>query len=328
MQWSRSFGGNSSDYCVSVQQTSDSGFVLAGFTMSFGNGNMDFWMVKTDANGDSLWSRTFGGTDHDYCETILQTVDDGYLLAGETRSVGAGEDDFWIVKTDANGDSLWSRTFGGSSRDFCFAAKQTIDGGYVLAGDSWSFGAGDFDVWMVKTDEFGDSLWSCTFGDELLDYSVAIDVNTDGGYLLAGGTRSYGAGNTDFWVVKTEPDPCFSSTPTAPADVAIINEGIDIRLLWSPVTLNVNNCPLDNIYTYLIWHSSEDNGDFEFHGFTSDTVYVHTGVSAFETKQFYEIQAYNGSPLLLSQIPKHKLLSRTERNEIFDQRTENSRSMH
>jgi hypothetical protein len=124
---------------------------MAGGTKSLGAGNMDFWLMKTDANGDSLWSRTFGGVNYDLCRYVRQVSDGGYILAGPTASFGAGSTDFWLVRTDVNGDSLWSRTFGGSGSDECVSVQPTADGGYIMAGSTNSFGAGSFDFWLVKT---------------------------------------------------------------------------------------------------------------------------------------------------------------------------------
>ncbi len=201
--WSNTFGGSSSEYCNSVQQTSDGGYMLGGHTYSFGAGNHDFWLVKTDVNGDSLWSHTFGGTSIDRCYSAQQTTDGGYILGGETWSFGAGEADLWLVKTDANGDSLWSCTFGGSDEEYCLSVQQTADGGYILGGKINSE-PGNPDFWLVKTDANGDSLWSCTYGGSGAEYCWSVQQTTDGGYILGGFTDSYGAGNSDVWLVKTD----------------------------------------------------------------------------------------------------------------------------
>jgi len=215
--WSRAFGGANTDVCNSVQQTSDGGYFLAGSTYSFGSGLTDFWLVKTDAQGDSLRSRTFGGSDFEWCTSVQQTSDSGYVLAGHTRSFGAGNYDLWLVKTDANGDSLWSRTFGGSSNDYCSSVQQTSDGGYVLAGYTYSFGAGDYDFWLVKTDAQGDSLWSRTYGGTWEDCCWSFQQTSDGGYVLAGRTSSFGAGISDFWLVKTGPELGIGEKPNPTA---------------------------------------------------------------------------------------------------------------
>jgi hypothetical protein len=201
--WTRTFGGSSSDYCRSVQQTSDGGYILGGWTQSYGAGSRDFWLVKTDSNGDSLWSRTFGGSSQDECNSVQQTTDGGYVLGGRTDSYGAGGRDFWLVKTDSNGDTLWTRTYGGSSSEWCRSVQQTADDGYILGGDTDSYGVGDRDFWLVKVNANGNTLWTRTFGGSDYDGCLSVQQTTDGGYILGGRTWSYGAGLRDFWLVKT-----------------------------------------------------------------------------------------------------------------------------
>jgi hypothetical protein len=187
-------------------QTNDGGYLLAGRTYSFGAGEDDFWLVKTDANGDSLWSQTYGGFDYEECYSIQQTTDGGYILGGVTRSFGAGDFNFWLVKTDAVGTEEWSRPYGGSNMDFCHSVQQTSDGGFVLAGNTESYGAGGWDYWLVKTNAVGDELWSRTFGGSGYDWCNSVQQRADGGYVLSGNTESYGAGTYDFWLIRTNTD--------------------------------------------------------------------------------------------------------------------------
>jgi hypothetical protein len=193
--WTRTFGGAGEDACYSMQQTTDGGYILAGYTSSFGS---NAWLVKTDENGDSIWSQTYSG---DF-RSVQQTLDGGYVLAG-VRSL-AGNCDFLLTKTDANGNQIWSRTFGGSGYDDCYSVQQTSDGGFILAGHTKSFGAGRNDFWMVKTNLNGDSLWSRTFGGTWEEVCYSVQQTTDGGYMLAGYTRSFGWACPNLWLVKTD----------------------------------------------------------------------------------------------------------------------------
>jgi len=210
-QWNKTFHGNycdSYDIANSVQQTSDGGYILAGYKLSDA-GTWDFWLVKTDPDGNEQWNKTFGGWwGFDSAYSIQQTSDGGYILAGDTKSLDADDHnhDFWLVKTDPDGNEQWNKTFGGPYDDFAYSVQQTPNGGYILAGQTISFGAGGYDFWLVKTDPDGNERWNKTFGGTYHDVARSIKQTSDGGYILAGHTISYGAGNGDFWLVKTDPD--------------------------------------------------------------------------------------------------------------------------
>ena len=122
--------------------------------MSFGAGRSDFWLVKTNATGHVEWNQTYGGTNGNVGRSMVQTDDGGYIIAGYSSS-GAVDVDVWLVKADANGTLQWSRTYSGTTDDYGWSVMQTDDGGYIIAGETWSFGEGDSDFWVIKTDEFG-----------------------------------------------------------------------------------------------------------------------------------------------------------------------------
>jgi len=201
--WSKTFGGAGNDNGWSVHETTD-GFVLAGFTNSSGNGNHDFYLVKTDPEGELAWSRTFGGEDRDRCWSLALTADGGYVLAGETRSFGEGEEDFYLVKTDAGGEVQWTRSYGGKKSDRCFAVVQAADGGYVLAGQTYSEGAGDRDAYILKTSPAGELEWSQTFGGEASDVAHSVVATTDGDFLVTGYTTSFATAGDDPYLVRID----------------------------------------------------------------------------------------------------------------------------
>jgi hypothetical protein len=204
--WEKTFGGSDWDVGNSVQQTSDGGFILVGTTLSFGAGEADVWLIKTDADGNKLWEKTFGGSDRDVGNSVQQTSDGGFILVGETASFGAGEDDVWLIKTDADGNKLWEKTFGGSGWDDGWSVQQTSDGGFIIVGATASFGAGGFDVWLIKTDADGNKLWEKTFGGDNLDVGLSVQQTSDGGFIIVGETWSFGAGWADVWLIKTDAD--------------------------------------------------------------------------------------------------------------------------
>ncbi|NPA41170.1 MAG: hypothetical protein GXO18_02745, partial [Aquificae bacterium] len=204
IQWAKVYGGGSSDGAYSIQQTSDGGYVVAGWTSSFGAGLADIWVLKLDANGDVQWQKTYGGSDSDGAYSIQQTSDGGYVVAGWTWSFGAGSADFWVLKLDANGDVQWQKTYGGGDSDEAYSIQQTSDGGYVVAGRTWSFGTGLTDIWVLKLDANGDVQWRKTYGDSGPNEAYSIQQTSDGGYVVAGVTLSFGTGSADFWVLKLD----------------------------------------------------------------------------------------------------------------------------
>jgi len=186
--WTATFGGNSDDYGQSVQQTSDGGYILGGYTNSFGAGNWDMYLVKTDSLGIMEWDTTFGGSSIDRCHSVQQTSDGGYILGGYTMSFG---NDMYLVKTDSQGHLEWQQTFGGNQTDHCRSVQQTSDGGYILGGYTLSFGAGVYDMYLVKTDPTGNLEWQQSFGGYSNDYGRSVQQTSDGGYILGGYTGSF-----------------------------------------------------------------------------------------------------------------------------------------
>jgi uncharacterized delta-60 repeat protein len=203
--WDHTFGGGSNDSARAVQQTSDGGYILAGSTDSYGAGMSDAWLIKTDADGNKVWDNTFGGTLNDEAYAVQQTSDGGYILAGTTESYGAGVIDAWLIKTDADGNKDWDYTFGGSNNDYAKGVRQTSDGGYIIAGSTYSYGAGMSDAWLIRTDTDGSKIWDYTFGGEYTDDACAVQQTSDGGYILAGSIGD-ASGYSDIWLIKADAD--------------------------------------------------------------------------------------------------------------------------
>ncbi|MFW9917256.1 MAG: hypothetical protein ACFFGZ_16750 [Candidatus Thorarchaeota archaeon] len=198
MEWNRTFGGIEGDSASSLIRTTDGGFVLAGETDSYGTGNFDFWLVKTNSSGYAEWNSTFGGAEWDVANSVIQTADGGYALAGHS---GYPDPNFWLVKTDASGQHEWNSTIvGGIKWDGANSVIQTADGGFALAGYNGSFPEGD--MWLVKTDASGQHVWNTTFGGPEWERADSVIQTADGGFALAGETGTDPL--SDFWLVKTD----------------------------------------------------------------------------------------------------------------------------
>ena len=238
LEWAKTYGGTGDDWASSVQQTSDGGYILAGRTRSFGAGNFDVFLIKTDADGNLEWAKTYGGTGDDLAYSVQQTSDGGYIVAGETRSFGAGNNDVFLIKTDADGNVQWAKTYGGTGNDVGWAVQQTSDGGYIVAGETRSFGAGLSDVFLVKTDASGNIIWAKTYGGTGNDLAYSVRQTSDGGYIVAGLTRSYGVGGEDIFLIKTDANGNISSS----CDI-VRNANPTVNTV-SPTVNTVNTPPL------------------------------------------------------------------------------------
>ncbi|MBU1650838.1 hypothetical protein KKA00_01345, partial [bacterium] len=164
--WTQTFGGSLDDCGRSVQQTTDGGYIIVGSTDSFGTGyNSDVYLIKTDGLGNERWSRTYGGDNSDYGYCVQQITDGGYIITGMTQIGGSyWGPDVYLVKADVLGNELWYRTFGGTDADWGYSVQQTFDGGYIIVGHTESFGAGNEDIYLIKTNYLGAEDWSHTFG--------------------------------------------------------------------------------------------------------------------------------------------------------------------
>ncbi|MEP7169045.1 MAG: T9SS type A sorting domain-containing protein [Bacteroidota bacterium] len=244
-QWDKRFGGTSGEVILSFQQTADKGYFLAGWSVSGiggdktqplwgGPGDVDYWIVKIDSLGNKQWDKDFGGTSQDLLFTSQQTADKGYILGGPSSSGVSGDKtqplwdtcatcykyDYWIVKIDSLGNKEWDKDFGGTALDVLYSLQQTMDGGYILGGYSYSDSSGDktqpswgyADYWIVKTDSLGNKQWDKRFGGASNDWLESIKQTPDGGYILAGNSYSDSSGDktqnskgySDYWIIKTD----------------------------------------------------------------------------------------------------------------------------
>lgn len=203
--WIQSFGGADAEGGRCVSETTDGGFIIAGYTYSFGAGNSDVYLIKTDADGNELWSNTFGGTGWEYGNSVCQSADGGFIVAGYTTSLGAGSKDVYLIKTDAEGNELWSTTFGGAGVDIGMSVCETSDDHLLICGYTESYGAGENNVYLIKADAFGDTIWTQTYGGDGPETMDEVHETSDGNYIMVGASGSYSE-NYDAYLIKTDSD--------------------------------------------------------------------------------------------------------------------------
>jgi hypothetical protein len=202
LAWEQTYGGPETDYCYSVHPTTEEYIYVKGFTESSGAGQMDLYLVKTDSLGNELWHRAYGGPLMEYsCHKTFQNQGNSIILAGYTESFSIGHFDFYLVKTDLDGNELWSHNYGTVNNDQCYGVTQTNDGGYIMVG--YTYGTNEHDVYVIKVDSMGVEEWSQIYGYSDSELCYHAQQTSDGGYIFAGYTRSLGYAD-DGYLLKTD----------------------------------------------------------------------------------------------------------------------------
>jgi hypothetical protein len=186
----------------SVKQTSDRGYILTGDIIA--GAYFDIILVRTDSLGDTLWTKSYGGGFWDKGYAVCITDDHGFIITGQW-GMSSNNNDICIIKTDSSGIADWIRVYGGPSWDCGHAVQQTSDGGYIVAGYRYASG-NQADLWLIKTDAIGDTLWTRIYGGLADDEAFSLQLTSDNGYVIAGCTASFGEGANDVWLLKMEPD--------------------------------------------------------------------------------------------------------------------------
>jgi len=209
--WQETFGNIYYDRIGSIQQTSEGGYIIAGTLCRYHGNYCYIWLIKLDDEGKVSWEKSYGGEEKsyyllgEYASSIQQTSEGGYIVAGSTDSFGVDSRDIWILKLDGEGNVSWQKTYGGNSNDDVRSIQQTSDGGYIVAGDTYSFGSGFSDIWTLKLDSVGNVFWQKTYGGSYHDSIRYIYQNSDGDYIMAGSINPFGPaylGNT--WLIKID----------------------------------------------------------------------------------------------------------------------------
>ncbi len=202
----KTYGGVAQQMGKSVQQTTDGGYIVVGWSNNNQSLVHNIYAIKTDENGDTVWTRTYGGEDYEEGTSVQQTYDGGYIIVGFTQSFSITPiPDVYLIKTNTDGDTLWTKTIGGIQDDRGFSVQQTLDSGYVIAGETWRSFVGPRLAYLIKTDKNGDTLWTKTYEGkgEATAYSVQQTIDT--GFILVGMTL-YRFNTTDrihVFLVKT-----------------------------------------------------------------------------------------------------------------------------
>ncbi len=206
--WEKAYGGSGNEFGRDVIATPDGGYALLGYSGSFGAGIENVYLVRTDANGDTLWTKTYGGTVRNHGFAMDINTDGGFIITGYTNSTGAGSDDVYLIRTDLNGDTLWTKTYGANRVDRGYAVRQTNSGGFIVAGYTNSFSPNpanpNYDIYLLNVDANGDTLWTKRWGGINNDRGYAVQQTTDNGFIVVGYANSFGAGQSDVYIIKTD----------------------------------------------------------------------------------------------------------------------------
>jgi uncharacterized delta-60 repeat protein len=313
IQWAKTYRRTLDNYAYSVQQTSDGGYIVAGRTLSSSASSWDVFLIKTDTGGNIRWAKTYGSWGDVYAYSVQQTSDGGYIVAGYTNSFGADSVDILLIKTDANGNIIWTKTYGGTNYDYAYSVQQTSDGGYIVAGSTDSFGADSVDILLIKTNANGNIQWAKTYGGTRNDYAYSVQQTSDGGYIVAGYTNSFGAGGYDIFLIKTDANGDIGScsmvrirnvTPT----VGTVSPTVDAPYFFSgPPTLLFNSVSSDVSQTLTVNEPcplSDDNelGISESCQPASGLITPYKGGIKVSRSGEFEVKVYNVSGVMVKSI--------------------------
>jgi predicted secreted protein len=217
IQWQKTYGGAGDDGCASVREIQKAGYIVCGHTESFGAGGSDLWILKLGGDGKVVWQKTCGGSGDERGASIQQTRDGGYIAGAASASFVAGSSALWVLKLASNGNAQWQKAYTNSGDSYGCMIRQTLDDGYIVAGDTSYCGAGGSDALVLKLASDGKIQWQKTYGGQADDFGRLLAQATDGGYVVGGDTHSFGAGSPNAWVAYIGKDGKIPGCPAVRA---------------------------------------------------------------------------------------------------------------
>ena len=290
--WNKTYGGPRNESCYSLQKTSDDCYVVTGKTKVVEPDNFDVLLMKIDDDGNELWNKTYGGEEFDAGWWVEPTLDDGLIIVGITYSKGIGEGDIWVIKTNAAGDIIWDETYGGPHYESAEEVLVLADGTFIIVGYTESYGSGDRDLWIFKIDSNGDLIWEKIYGGNLDDEGWSIESCEYNSYFIFGRTYSFGAGNQDFWLIKTDDNGEIILNRTFGGE--FFDEARRIQKTDNGNFLLIGSTESFNAYQSDYWLIAIDNNGYEMWDFligfqdfeigydvqkTDDSGYILTGIT-------------------------------------------------
>jgi len=239
--WTKTYEEKSANTGISVIQLIDGGYFIVGQTLLPGQmSTSDCYFVRTNVSGDTIWTKTFGGADYDGAFEINKVAGGNIIISGTTKSYGQGGYDIFLSMVNTSGDEIWMKTYGGVDDDYGGMFSPSNDGGYIITGYTKSFGAGNQDMYLIKTNNSGDTLWTKTFGGNDNEWGGSVKQTSDNGFVVVGNTNSYGNGY-DVYFVKT-------NSAGISGFARIINENIECKVFPNPCFgfLNIESNITDN----------------------------------------------------------------------------------
>lgn len=271
--WSKKFGKMNGNAGNKTLQTIDNRLIICGSTFNIGlNNTRDVYVIKADISGDTIWTKTYGGADDDQAFSACLSSDNCHIISGSTKSFGHGGFDMFLMKLDTAGNELWFKTYGGIADDWGGMVQPTNDGGYIITGYTESYGAGGWDVYLIKTDEHGDTLWTRTFGGAGYEHGSCVKQTSDNGYIISSYSNSCG-GSYDVLLIKTN------------------SQGIVgfHKIFSNPDYINIYPNPNNGIFNVVSYKGQHDKLTLSVFDINGRLCYKHNGLFAQKTIERIEL---------------------------------------